>query len=48
LQALQRLLKQSFKEEDILDYEVSRMIMRYQKTFNETIKVSSKAASKVL
>ncbi len=40
--------EQSFKKKDTLDYKVSRMITKYQKTFNETMKVSSKAASKVL
>ncbi len=40
--------EQSFKEKDILDYEVSRIITKYQRTFNETMKVSSRAASKVL
>ncbi len=40
--------EQNFKERDIHDYEVSRMTTKYQRTFNETMKVSSKAASKVL
>ncbi len=40
--------EQSFKEKDILDYKVSRMIIKYQRTFNETMKMSSRAASKIL
>ena len=40
--------EQSFKEKDTYDYKVSRITMKYQKTFNETMKMSIQAASKAL